>query len=209
MELHKSFVPAHPEETATDMQETCLCDLVARIAGQDQAALGLLYDSSAKCVYGLARRITGEEGGAEEVVADAYLQVWQQAGRYNAARGRVLAWLLTICRSRALDWRRRRDQAITHPEPEILRPDLYEGGNEPLDLLQAMQRDSRVHAALARLEDTPRRLLTLAFFKGLTHQEIAAYTGMPLGTIKTLLRKAMSILKQDLIEASVSPKDCS
>ena len=209
MELHKSFVPVHPEETATDMQETCVCNLVARIAGQDQAALGLLYDSSAKCVYGLARRITGEEGAAEEVVADAYLQVWQQAGRYNAARGRVLAWLLTICRSRALDWRRRQDQVITHPQPEILRPDLYEGGNEPFDLLQAMQRDSRVHAALARLEDTQRRLLTLAFFKGLTHQEIAAYTGMPLGTIKTLLRKAMSILKHDLIKASVSPKDCS
>lgn len=196
-----------PDETATDMQETYLCKLVARIANQDQAALGLLYDSSVQCVYGLARRITGEDSAAEEVVSDTYLQVWQQAGRYNAARGRVLAWLLMICRSRALDWRRRQDQALTHPEPEILRPDLYVGGNEPLDLLQAMQRASRVYTAIARLKETPRRLLTLAFFKGLTHQEIAACTGMPLGTIKTLLRKTMSILKQDLIQASVSTKD--
>lgn len=191
------------------MQETYLCNLVARIASQDQIALGLLYDCSVQCVYGLARRITGEDSAAEEVVADAYMQVWQQAGRYNAARGRVLAWLLTICRSRALDWRRRQDQSLIHPEPEVLRPDLYEGGNEPLDLLQAMQRASRIHAAIARLEETPQQLLALAFFRGLTHQEIAASTGMPLGTIKSLLRKAMSILKQDLIQASVSPKDCS
>lgn len=202
-----SYDSAPAEETVQGLQETCLCDLVARIAGRDQTALGLLYDSSSKCVYGLARRITGEEGAAEEVVADAYLQVWQQAERYNAARGRVMAWLLTICRSRALDWRRRQDQALTHPEPEQLRPDLYEIGNEPVDVLQEIQRNSRVHAALARLDETPRRLLTLAFFKGLTHQEIAAHTGMPLGSIKTLLRKAMSILKDDLIQASVSPKD--
>ena len=209
MELRKPLVPEQDPADLPDKQETYLCCLVARIAAHDEAALGLLYDSSAKCVYGLARRITGEASAAEEMVSDTYLQIWQQAGRYNASRGRVLAWLLTICRSRALDWRRRQDQAITHPEPEVLRPDLYVGGNEPLDLLQAMQRDSSVRAALARLDDTPRRLLALAFFKGLTHEEIASYTGLPLGTIKTLLRKAMSILKHDLIQASVSPKDCS
>lgn len=197
------------EATAHDRQESDLRALVARVADRDPAALEALYDSSAARLYGLARRITGETGAAEEVVADAYWQVWQQARRYDAARGRVLAWLLTICRSRALDWRRRQDQAETHPEPERLRPDLYEGDNDPLDLLHAMQRASRVHNALARLDETPRRLLTLAFFQGLTHQEIAAHTGLPLGTVKTILRKTMLALKDDLILASVSPEDCS
>lgn len=208
MESGKPSVLNVVTDTAAAEQEARLCALVARIAAHDPSALEALYDSSAARLYGLARRITGDVGAAEEVVSDAYWQAWQQAGRYDATRGRVLAWLLTICRSRALDWRRRRDQAETHPDPPQLRPDLYEGDNNPLDLLQALQRDSRVHAALARLDDTPRRLLALAFFQGLTHQEIAAQVDMPLGTVKTLLRKAMLVLKEDLILASVSPEDC-
>lgn len=208
MEPGKLIVLDVAAQTAEDKQEADLCALVARIADHDPTALEALYDNSAARLYGLARRITGDVGAAEEVVSDAYWQAWQQAGRYDAARGRVLAWLLTICRSRALDWRRRQDRAETHPEPERLRPDLYEEHNNPLDLLQTMQRDSQIHSALARLDDNARRLLALAFFQGLSHQEIAQQTGMPLGTVKTVLRKAMLVLKDDLILASVSPEDC-
>lgn len=208
MEQDKTVAYGVADGAAEDRQEADLCALVARIAAQDQTALETLYDYSSARLYGLARRITGDNGAAEEVVADAYWQIWQQAGRYEATRGRVLAWMLTICRSRALDWRRRQDQAEVHPEPEILRPDLYEDHNNPLDLMQAMQRDSRIHSALARLDEGARRLLALAFFQGLTHQEIAAQTGMPLGTVKTILRKAMLVLKDDLTLASVTPEDC-
>lgn len=208
MESDKTVAYAVADGTAEAKQDAELCALVARIAAQDEAALETLYDFSSARLYGLARRITGDAGAAEEVVADAYWQIWQQAARYDAARGRVLAWMLTICRSRALDWRRRQDQAEVHPEPEILRPDLYEDHNNPLDLMQAMQRDSRIHSALARLDEGARRLLALAFFQGLTHQEIAARTGMPLGTVKTILRKTMLVLKDDLILASVTPEDC-
>lgn len=197
------------DETAEDRQEVELRALVMRIAAQDQAALETLYDHSGARLYGLARRITADNGAAEEVVADTYWQIWQQAARYDAARGRVLAWMLTICRSRALDWRRRQDRAEIHPEPEMLRPDLYEDHNNPLDLMQAMQRDSRVHSALARLDAGARHLLGLAFFQGLSHQEIAAVTGMPLGSVKTILRKSMQVLKRDLSLASVTPEDCS
>lgn len=200
----KPVVPSVAEEASP---EGGLCALVTRIANRDSAALEALYDLSAARLYGLARRITGEAGAAEEVVADTYWQIWQQADRYDATRGQVLAWLLTICRSRALDWRRRQDRAETHAEPERLRPDLYEGENNPVDLLHAMQRASRVHTALARLEETPRRLLTLAFFQGLTHQEISTQTGMPLGSVKTVLRKTMLVLREDLILAAVSPED--
>lgn len=193
---------------AEDQQEAELCALVARIASHDQAALETLYDYSSARLYGLARRITSDNGAAEEVVADAYWQIWQQAARYDAARGRVLAWMLTICRSRALDWRRRQDRAEIHPEPEMLRPDLYEDHNNPLDLMQAMQRDSRIHSALARLDAGARHLLALAFFQGRSHQEIATVTGMPLGTVKTILRKAMLVLKDDPSLASITPEDC-
>lgn len=208
MEPDKTLAYSVADETAEHRQEAELCVLVARIAAQDEVALEALYDLSSARLYGLARRITGDNGAAEEVVADAYWQIWQQAGRYEATRGRVLAWMLTICRSRALDWRRRQDRAEIHPEPEVLRPDLYEEHNNPLDIMQAMQRDSRIHSALARLDEGARHLLALAFFQGLTHQEIAAQTGMPLGTVKTILRKAMQVLKDDLILASVTPEDC-
>ena len=207
MDTGKTVVADVNEEAEQHQLDNTLCALVARIANRDPTAMEALYDSSAARLYGLARRITGEASAAEEVVADTYWQVWQQAVRYDAARGQVMAWLLTICRSRALDWRRRQDRAETHAEPERLRPDLYEDENNPLDLLQAMQRASQVHVALARLEEVPRQLLTLAFFKGLTHQEIAVHTGIPLGTVKTILRKTMLVLREDLILAAVSPED--
>ena len=183
--------------------------LVARIAQRDQAALAQLYDATAGRAYALARRITREVRGAEEVVSDVYLQVWQQASRYDAARGRALTWLLTICRSRALDHLRRRDAAELHPAPDTLRPDLYRGDNDPLDLAAALERDSYVRAALATLGETERRLLGLAFFRGLSHQEIADHTGMPLGSVKTVLRRALQALRERLGYPALVPEETS
>lgn len=187
--------------------EATLPGLLARITQHDQAALAALYDASASRLYGLALRITGERAAAEEVVSDVYFQVWNQAERYDAQRGRVMAWLLTICRSRALDKLRRRDQAEPHPDPQVLRPDLDCDDNDPLDLLLALERDSAIHAALATLDGRVRELLALAFFKGLSHEEIAQHTGMPLGSIKSILRRGMQALRPILEQAKVCMKE--
>ncbi len=179
-------------------QDRTLCGLISRLRNKNQAALAELYDITAARVYALARKITGEVQAAEEVVSDVYLQVWQQAERYDSTRGRVLAWVMTICRSRALDWLRRRDQAQAYADPLSLQAERIQDDATPLELLILLERKSRVHDVMVLLPETQQQLLSLAFFKGLTHQEIADHTGMPLGTVKTVIRTALLKLSEHL-----------
>lgn len=178
-----------------DAGEARLRALIARVAGQDEAALGELYDLTHGRVHGIALRITRRREVAEEVTEDAYWQVWRQALRFDPARGNALAWLLTIARSRALDTLRRADPAEMHPEPQTLAETALAPDGDPQDLLAATQRDRALHAALATLDALPRQLLALAFFRGLTHEEIAAQTALPLGTVKSHIRRALAALK--------------
>lgn len=180
-----------------------LAALLQRIAQQDDAALATFYDATAARCYAVARRFTQDAWLAEDVVADVYLQVWQQAARYDVGRGSALTWLLMLCRSRALDALRRRDQAESVAEPETLCDARTATAESPLDQLESLDRRARVHAALETLAPDARQLLALAFFRGLTHQEIAAQTGLPLGTAKTILRKAQQQLKRQL--ANLAP----
>lgn len=179
-------------------QDRTLCALLLRLRNKEEAALAEFYDCTAARVYALARKITGEVQAAEEVVSDVYLQVWQQVDRYDSTRGRVLAWVMTICRSRALDWLRRRDQAQLHPDPLSLQTEVATDDVTPLELALLLERKSRAQDALASLPETQQQLLSLAFFKGLTHQEIAEHTGMPLGTVKTIIRTALLKLSECL-----------
>jgi RNA polymerase sigma-70 factor (ECF subfamily) len=177
---------------------------IARMAGGDEAALGELYDATLGKVYGLALRITGRPETAEDVVAEVYQQAWYQAARYQPDRGRPLTWLLTMARSRALDQLRGRDKAELHPEPDTLAEPLAKAEGGPIDMLLAVERAGILHTALARLRPIQRQLLALAFYRDLTHQEIAEQTRLPLGTVKTHLRKALLRLKTDL-SASTEP----
>jgi RNA polymerase sigma-70 factor (ECF subfamily) len=178
-----------------------LAGLLDRIAHQDERALGEFYDATSGRVYGLALRITGRADTAEEVAADTYFQVWRDAARYQAERGRVLAWLLTICRSRAIDALRRRDEAQSSPDPEQLRGEDAAAADDPGDLLLLAERDGALQRALAELSALQRQLLALAFFRGLTHEEIAAHAGLPLGSVKTHIRKALARLRELLASA--------
>lgn len=183
---------------APEPQQELLRSLLSRMAAGDTGALTALYDATAARAYGVALRITRDAPSAEEVVSDVYLQLWQTAARYDVARGPVIAWLLVICRSRALDNLRRRDATELHPAPEQLRPDLDRDDSEPFDDFVALERSSRVHAAIGLLDDKSRQLLALAFFQGLSHQEIADHTRLPLGSVKTVLRTAMQKLRATL-----------
>ena len=173
-----------------------LVALLARIAAQDQPALAAFYDVTAGRVYGLALRIARSEALAEEISGDVYLQVWKNAASYNAERGHPLAWLMVMTRSRALDQLRRVDPAESHAEPELLADAVDE--NDPRNLLAAVQEHGALHAALAALPAVQRQLLALAFFQGLTHSEIAAHTRLPLGTVKTHVRRALQTLRAAL-----------
>jgi len=177
------------------LDESCLRDWIGRIVDQDQDALAALYDELIGPVYGLALRITRQAALAEEVAQDVFWQIWRQAPRYDAARGSALAWIMTIARSRALDELRRVDSRLCELDPEA-QADLDSGGeDDPQDLLSAQQQGQRLHEALAKLDPMPRQLLSLAFLRGLSHDEIASQAGMPLGTVKTQIRRGLAKLR--------------
>jgi len=172
--------------------------VMARVASRDESALADLYDLSSARLFAVARRIAGSTTAAEEIVSDVFLQVWQRGERYDAERGRVITWLLTICRSRALDWLRRRDEAFSHHDPESLRAEVVKSDDDPYALTTAFKTGTEVRAAIETLDERERHLVGLAFFRGLTHQEISDHTCMPLGTVKTVIRNALSALRERL-----------
>jgi RNA polymerase sigma-70 factor (ECF subfamily) len=148
-------------------------------------------------------RIVRDTATAEEVAEDTFWQVWRQAPRFDPARGCALAWLLTIARSRALDAvrSRQRVQAMSVSADSLdhaddAPTDVHERtAADPHDLLSAVQTGHLVQSALMRLGPVPRQLVSLAFFGGLTHEEIAGQTGMPLGTVKSHIRRALVTLR--------------
>lgn len=172
--------------------------LVAAMARGDETALNSLYEATLPRIYGLALRVTGRKDLAEDVVVEVYWQAWRDAARYDARRGEPMAWLYTICRSRALDMLRRRDEAELHPDPEELIAGLPGNETQPLDALCAAEAGSALAAALECLTPVQRQMVALAFFRGLSHQEVAEHTGLPLGTVKSHLKRAQDALRQAL-----------
>jgi RNA polymerase sigma-70 factor (ECF subfamily) len=183
-----------PPPGSTTPGEALLRGWIARVLGQDQQALAELYDAMAGRVYGLALRITRDVQTAEEVTEDCFWQVWRQAPRFDAVRGSAVAWIMTIARSRALDALRRRDTAEPLGEEQLANTPA-EDQSDPQDLLAAVQKQHRLHAALGALEPLPRQLVALAFFRGLSHEEIAGQMGLPLGTVKSHIRRALLRLR--------------
>lgn len=183
--------------------------MLTRIQTGEQAALTALYDATAARVYALALRILRDSGAAEETVSDVYFQVWRAADRYAPERGAVLAWLQTLCRSRALDALRRREPAELCADPTASQPYPETVPHGPEELLDAYQRGSALHAALAGFALRERELLHAAFFRGESHSEIASRTGLPLGTVKSLLRRSMLALKQALESSSPTSEKLS
>jgi RNA polymerase sigma-70 factor, ECF subfamily len=185
-----------PEQSGRDaLQERDERGLVDRLVSRDQAALAQLHDRYARVVYALALKITGSPGEAEDVTIDTFWQVWQQANRYDAARGSVGAWVCTIARSRALDRLRsqRRSPLIGTDEPaERVEPGIDEDPEQDVFLAE---RAAIVRSALGELSDSQREAIELAFYQGLSHAEIANRLNEPLGTIKTRIRLGLARMR--------------
>lgn len=168
---------------------------LAAAAAGDVRAFEAFHDASHGYARALARRIVAA-ADLDDVLAEAYLQSWQQCARFDPARGSAVAWLLTIVRSRALDQWRRSDGAPLPP------PDAGDAPADPLPgpdaLLEQAERGSRLHAALAALSARERWLLGLAFFRELSHAQIAQCTGLPLGTVKSVILRAQARLRERL-----------
>ena len=188
------------ETTLLNEDERQLQSLIARIVDQDQQAFAELYKQLLERVYGLVLRITRHRQLAEEVTEDAFWQVWRQAPRFDPERGCVLVWVQTIARSRALDAIRRHGLDTTELDEADELADLSEA--TPQDLLSAFEQNSQLHEALAQLEPLSRQLVALAFFRGLSHDEIASFMQLPLGSVKSTIRRTLIKLKATLADTA-------
>ena len=184
--------------------EDSLRGWMVAIVRRDQAAFDKLYAATVNRAWSVAVRIVRQPEAAEEVVEDCFWQVWREAERFDATRGRVLTWVLTICRSRALDYLRRKDIAEPMADIETLRSSELADEHDPLDILSATERASAVHRALDQLKPRERQIISLAFFRGLTHQEIADASAMPIGTVKTWLHRARAEMAEFLARRGVT-----
>ncbi len=193
-------VSSPPEPRATvQAAETRHAALIRETAAGDQQALASLYDATSRAVYGLLLRILADASAAEEVLLDVYAQVWRQAGAYSAERGTPLAWLTTIARSRAIDRLRRGrlEQQRTGPL-DLMTAQIAAPGASVEDEVEAREKGAIVRAALDALAPEQREVIELAYYGGMSHSEIAAARGLPLGTVKTRTRLGMMRLREML-----------
>ena len=172
--------------------------LVRAIVEGRPAALSTLYGRYSGMLMGLAHRVLGDAADAEEVLQEAFLQVWNQASRYDPSRSSVSTWLVLITRSRAID--RLRSARVLQRTVRAVReekPDLHTSPAGVRDVLTS-ERQRRLRVELGKLPEEQRQVLELAFYGGLTQSEIAAETGIPLGTVKTRTLLAVKKLRKAL-----------
>lgn len=162
-------------------------DLVRRLVAGDTAAFEALYDRHSGAAYGLAFRILREQAAAEDVVQDAFLTLWRQAGSYGEERGAVRSWLLSIVHHRAIDIVRRRSYREDRQQ-ELETAVLPPSGADTVEQAQRSIESQQVQEAIGQLPPDQQRSIVLAYFGGYTHDEIARQLGVPLGTVKSRLR---------------------
>jgi RNA polymerase sigma factor (sigma-70 family) len=165
-----------------------------------ERALATLYDRCVYRVHALVKRFVHDDAVAQEVTEDVFYQAWTQAPRFDAERGSVIGWLFTMARSRALDaWRKHKAQIVQF-DGDVADDALAHAHDapSPLDILAAVDAQHHIHQALQQLAPTARQMLSLAFFQGLTHAEISVHLELPLGTVKTTVRRALISLREGL-----------
>jgi len=175
--------------------------LVQLVAERDAGALEVLYDRYGKAAYSLARRILTDEVLAQDVVQEVFLSLWRDAHRFDAGRGTLATYLLSMTHHRAVDVVRREEnlrRRRTSDEALEFRPDPAPGVEAQAE---AAERRVEVRAALAQLPPAQREALALAYFGGYTQREVATLVGVPLGTVKTRMAAGMRKLKEALREA--------
>jgi RNA polymerase sigma-70 factor (ECF subfamily) len=169
--------------------------LIARVAAHDPAAAGEMYDRHSRLLYGLILRIVGDQAEAEEVLQEVFIAVWNRAESYDARLGSPVAWLVGISRNRAID--RLRANSARLRALELV---SAEAADEVTPETQAScdEEQRAVARALQSLPPTQRQLIEEAYYQGLTQSELAARHHLPLGTVKTRIRKGMLTLREKL-----------
>lgn len=171
--------------------------LLGQVAGGDREALAALYDRFTPLLFPVALRITGGQSDAEDVLQETWVQVWRRASSFDASRGSVPAWLMTITRSRALDLIRSR--TARSKREEIAEPPKQTAPDPGQSAESASVRE-KLRAAFRELGPERAQVLKLAYWEGLSQSEIAERTGSPLGTVKSWTRQGLERMRKILPE---------
>lgn len=185
--------PLRVATVADDTDRSCL----ERIAAGESHALDELYERYKTMAYSIAYRITNDATLAEDVVQDAFLGAWRNAERYVAGRGSVKTWLLSIVHHRAIDAIRRRKPTTELPDIETVPPPQFQAPDVWAEVSADLDADD-VRRAIATLSDVQREAIELAYFGGLTQQEVADRTNTPLGTVKSRMRLGLLAMRRVL-----------
>lgn len=192
---------------ATPTPDQHLIDLLDRIAARSlpggrskdaEAALRELYDLTSSRLYGLALRVVNNRDWAEDVLQEAYLNIWRIAGDYRSALSPPLGWMGVIVRSRALDFLRRRtsERADSALELDGAISETVAGDSpDPMDTSEASEQAWALHECLRKLEARQREVVSLAYLRDLSHSELAEQLQLPLGTVKTWIRRGIDQLR--------------
>lgn len=175
-----------------------LMTLLDRIAAQDDTALKRLYERTSSRLFGLALRVVRNRDAAEDVLQESFLSIWRSAGSYRASLSPPMAWLGLIVRSRALDALRKRasDRADLMNELDDDLAKALEGeSTNPMDATEASEQAFALHQCLTRLENKQREVVSLAYLRDLSHGELAEQLQLPLGTVKTWIRRGLEQLR--------------
>jgi RNA polymerase sigma-70 factor (ECF subfamily) len=180
-----------------------LMELLARTALADQRAFAELYRLTSAHLYAVALRILRESAAAEEVLQESFVSIWNHAGSYVAAKSQPFTWLTSIVRNRCLDQLRRRELDAVTIDDEDETMTLRDTGPTPLEMLLSGADALAVRACVETLDAGPRQAIALAFYRGLSHSELAAQLKQPLGSVKSWIRRGLERLKACLDAAGV------
>jgi RNA polymerase sigma-70 factor (ECF subfamily) len=172
-------------------------DLVRRTALGDENAFEALYDAASPTVFGLVRRVVRDPAQSEEVTQEIFLEIWQNATRFDADRGKALSWIMVIAHRRAVDRVRASQASVTRD----LRQGIKEYQDSYDDVAESVERNleaERVDSALESLTENQRQAIRLAYYGGYTHREVATMLDLPVGTVKTRIRDGMIRLRDRL-----------
>jgi RNA polymerase sigma factor (sigma-70 family) len=182
----------------TESVDAELITLLDRVANKDHQALKALYDCCSPQLYGLAIRVVGNREWAEDVLQEAVLTIWRAAGDYRSSLSPPMAWMGLIVRSRALDFLRRRKSEgsqVTQELDDTLAQSLPGDAPNPMDHAQASEQARALHHCLGQLDHGPREVVSLAYIRDLSHSDLARQLKLPLGTVKTWIRRGLDQLR--------------
>jgi RNA polymerase sigma factor (sigma-70 family) len=181
------------DEPALENARAALVEALVRTGEEDRDAFRRVYRMTSAKLFGICLRICEDRQGAEDVLHDVYLTIWNRAGAYQPGRASPISWLATIARNRAIDWRRRQGRMRAAPVEEA--DGVPDGRPAQDDLLMADEINARLHDCLEGIESRQRSAIRSAFFGGLTYSELAERQAVPLGTMKSWVRRGLLALR--------------